>query len=128
MSLYNLYRVNFDIDLVVAVEKDDLNIQTAVEDTLISHIEGIIEHELHEDSLTISKITTVGELPFDWEDHMLPYHKYKNDPDSILGYNISDILESNKAEKAKELMNEKFLLDKISKLEEQVKTLKQLLQ
>jgi hypothetical protein len=132
MSLYNLYKINLNLDLVTAIEKGDQNPRDSIKAALVNHIEGIMEHETSEDSLTFSKITSVNDLPFEWHDYMLPYHKHKKDPDSLRGSTISDILESNKAQEhnpvVSHLMNSGFLFNKISELEEQVKLLKQLLQ
>ena len=128
MSLYKLYKVDLDMSLVVAVEKEDINVQTAIERSVINHIEDIMEHQIDEDSLDFSEITSCIDLPYGWGEYMLPYHRYKDDPDSILGLDIGDILKSNKAEKIKEHMDEKFLLNKIAALEAQVEALKQQLQ
>lgn len=126
MSDFNLYKVNFNIDMVIAVEKDDLNPTPAFKEALEVHIDSVVENEINDSSLRFEKVQLLEDLPLGWWSSSPPYHKYKEEPDALCGYTVGDILESNRRDElAEESANKAMLLQRISKLEEEIAELKQ---
>lgn len=131
MSNYNLYAVTVNFDIVVAVNKTNMNPRPSIEDALAVHIADIIDNHLSEeidvDALTYTRIEDKSELPVEWEPYMLPYHRYAQDPDDLRNVKIQDILESNthnKKEDTSDSDERQLLWARIRQLEKTVAELK----
>lgn len=131
MSNYNLYAVTVNFDIVVAINKTNMNPRPSIEDALSIHMADIIDNRLSEeidvDALTYTRIENNGELPVGWEPYMLPYHRYAQDPDDLRNIYIKDILESNafiKKEEPSDNTERQLLWARIRQLEKTVAELK----
>ena len=131
MSNYNLYAVTVNFDIVVAVNKTNMNPRPSIEDALSIHIADIIDNHLSEeidvDAITYSKILYACDLPEGCESFTLPYHRYAQEPEDLRNVKIQDILESNASSKKEDTSgsNERQLLwARIRQLEQTVSELK----
>lgn len=131
MSNYNLYAVTVNFDIVVAVNKTNMNPRPSIEDALSIHMADIIDNHLSEeidvDALTYTRIENNGELPVGWEPYMLPYHRYAQEPDDLRNIKVQDILESNafiKKEEPSDNTERQLLWARIRQLEASVAELK----
>ena len=131
MSNYNLYAVTVNFDIVVAINKTNMNPRPSIEDALSIHIADIIDNHLSEeidvDAVTYTRIEDKSDLPAEWEPFMLPYHRYAQEPDDLRNVKIQDILESNahsKKEDTSDSDERQLLWARIRQLEKTVSELK----